>query len=110
MTAAEDDLRALDRLRRAVRLGAESVPSLSVKRRADGSADIEHVAGSGDCRGTLDRTVAVLTLPPDEDVAILVDALAPGGTARDHGSTRDGGSVVPPSGRPGQGATLALNP
>ncbi|MFJ1975464.1 hypothetical protein ACIO93_43490 [Streptomyces sp. NPDC087903] len=76
VTMAEDDLRALKRVRRALRLAAEANPSLLVTRRADGSADIESGAGPGGYLGTIDRTVAVLTLTPDEDVAILATALA----------------------------------
>ncbi|MFF8537999.1 hypothetical protein ACF07B_39520 [Streptomyces sp. NPDC015532] len=76
VTVAEEDLRALQRVRRAVRLGAEAHPSLAVTRRADGSADIESVAGPGDYLGTIDRTVAVLALAPDEDVCVLAAVLA----------------------------------
>ncbi|MGW3661993.1 hypothetical protein [Streptomyces sp. NPDC005141] len=76
VTVAEDDLRALKGVRRTVRLGAEANPSLVVTRGADGSADIESVAGPGDYLGTIERTVAVLTLTPDEDVATLAAALA----------------------------------
>ncbi|MBZ3907365.1 hypothetical protein [Streptomyces griseiscabiei] len=77
VTVAEDDLRALKRVRRALRAGAKANPSLLVTHHPDGSADIESVASPGEYVGTVDRTVAVLTLAPDEDVETLAAALAP---------------------------------
>ncbi|MBV1939124.1 hypothetical protein KUF83_21555 [Streptomyces sp. BV286] len=79
VTVDEADLRALTRVRRAIRAGAKASPSILVTRRADGSADIESVASPGDYRGTVDRTVAVLALTPDEDVEALASVLAPEG-------------------------------
>ncbi|MER6275607.1 hypothetical protein ABT202_04740 [Streptomyces sp900105245] len=52
-------------------------PSLRATHRADGAADVESVPGPGAYRGTVERTVAVLTLDSDEDVDILAEALAP---------------------------------
>ncbi|MEU3792298.1 hypothetical protein AB0F07_21250 [Streptomyces fructofermentans] len=77
VTVDEADLRVLRRVRRVIRAAAKATPSLVVTRHVDGSADIESVASPGDYRGTVDRTVAVLTLAPDEDVAVLASALAP---------------------------------
>ncbi|QFQ99779.1 hypothetical protein F9278_30580 [Streptomyces phaeolivaceus] len=83
VTVAEDDLRALKRVRRALRVGAKANPSLLVTHHPDGSADIESVASPGEYLGTVDRTVAVLTLTPDEDVETLTTTLTtdhvPGG-------------------------------
>jgi hypothetical protein len=78
VTLDEEDLRALKRVRRAIRAGAKANPSLLVTHHPDGSADIESVASPGAYVGTVDRTVAVLTLTPDEDVETLAAALAPG--------------------------------
>ncbi|MGQ4362278.1 hypothetical protein [Streptomyces sp. SAS_272] len=80
VTVSEDDLRALGRVRRAIRAGAGAMPSLVVSRRPDGSADVHGVASPGDYRGTVDRTVAVLSLAPDDDTDMLAEALAPGTT------------------------------
>ncbi|QJS99818.1 hypothetical protein G9272_05515 [Streptomyces asoensis] len=77
VTVDEADLRALARVRRVVRAGAKAAPSVLVTRHAGGSADIEGVASPRDCRGTVDRTLAVLTLTPDEDVETPASALAP---------------------------------
>ncbi|SEE36325.1 hypothetical protein SAMN05216532_7924 [Streptomyces sp. 2231.1] len=77
ITLDESDLRALTRARRAVRVGAKVNPSLRATHRADGAADIESVPSPGAYRGTVERTMAVLTLTPDEDVDILAGALAP---------------------------------
>lgn len=77
VTVEEDDLRTLERLRRTLRAAAKAVPSLLVTHHPDGSADIAGVAGPGDYVGTVDRTVAVLNLTPDEDVEHLAAALAP---------------------------------
>ncbi|WP_435279234.1 hypothetical protein [Streptomyces sp. 1222.5] len=77
VTLDESDLRALTRVRRAVRVGAKVNPSLRVPHRADGAADIASVPTPGAYLGTVERTVAVLTLAPDEDVDILAGALAP---------------------------------
>ncbi|MFD9007275.1 hypothetical protein ACFV0T_41180 [Streptomyces sp. NPDC059582] len=73
----EADLRALEGVRRAVRAGAKTRPSIRVTRRGDGSAAVDPVAGPGDCRGTIERTVAVLALPVDDDVELLAAILAP---------------------------------
>lgn len=78
VTVAEDDLRALGRVRRAIRAGARAMPSLVVAGHADGSADVRSVASPGDYQGTVDRTVAVLSLAPDDDTDVLAQALAPG--------------------------------
>lgn len=77
VTVGEEELRALKRVRRAIRAGAKANPSLLVTHHPDGSADIESVASPGEYVGTVDRTVAVLTLAPDEDVETLASALAP---------------------------------
>lgn len=77
VTVNEDDLRTLKRVRRALRAGAKANPSLLVTHHPDGSADIESVASPGAYVGTVDRTVAVLTLAPDEDVETVTAALAP---------------------------------
>ncbi|WP_105974502.1 hypothetical protein [Streptomyces geranii] len=77
VTLDEEDLAALKRVRRSLRAAAKANPSLLVTHHADGSADIESVASPGDYTGTVDRTVAVLTLAPDADVETLAAALAP---------------------------------
>ncbi|MBP5861791.1 hypothetical protein F6456_16605 [Streptomyces sp. LBUM 1484] len=77
VTVTEQDLRALKRVRRALRAGAKANPSLLVTHHPDGSADIESVPSPGAYAGTVDRTVAVLTLAPDQDVATLAAALTP---------------------------------
>ncbi|MFF6807938.1 hypothetical protein [Streptomyces sp. NPDC012616] len=76
VTLAEDDLRALGRVRRVVRAAARAMPSLVVTRRPDGSADVHGVASPGDYRGTVERTVAVLSLAADDDTDVLTEALA----------------------------------
>ncbi|AVV44486.1 hypothetical protein PYK79_25590 [Streptomyces sp. ID05-04B] len=81
VTVAEDDLRALGRVRRAIRAGARAMPSLVVTRHPDGSTDVHRIASPGDYRGTVDRTVAVLSLAPDDDTDVLAEALAPGTTS-----------------------------
>jgi hypothetical protein len=80
VTLGEGDLLALRRVRRAIRAGARATPSLVVTRHADGSADVHGIASPGDYRGTVDRTVAVLSLAPDDDTDVLTKALAPGAT------------------------------
>lgn len=60
-----------------VRAGVKANPSLRATHRADGPADVESVPGPSAYRGTVERTVAVLTLDSDEDVDILAEALAP---------------------------------
>ncbi|MFM9588849.1 hypothetical protein ACKI1J_07680 [Streptomyces scabiei] len=87
VTVHEEDLRALKRVRRALRAGAKATPSLLVTHHPDGSADIESVPSPGAYVGTVDRTVAVLTLAPDEDVETLAAALAPDS----HADSADGG-------------------
>ncbi|MEU5194352.1 hypothetical protein AB0G86_09840 [Streptomyces scabiei] len=77
VTVTEQDLRALKRVRRALRAGAKANPSLLVTHHPDGSADIESVPSPGAYVGTVDRTVAVLALAPDEDVTTLGAALTP---------------------------------
>ncbi|MEH0516369.1 hypothetical protein QBC31_37590 [Streptomyces sp. B21-079] len=77
VTVSEDDLLSLRRVRRAIRAGARAMPSLVVTRRPDGSADVHGIASPGDYRGTVDRTVAVLSLAPDGDTDVLAEALAP---------------------------------
>ncbi|MEU5118082.1 hypothetical protein [Streptomyces asoensis] len=73
----EADVKALVRVRRALRAGARARPSLLVTHGTDGSVAVAAVPGPGDYRGTVDRTVAVLGLSPDEDVELLAAALAP---------------------------------
>ncbi|KUO09867.1 hypothetical protein [Streptomyces sp. DSM 15324] len=73
VTVDEEDLRGLRRVRRALRAGAKANPSFLVTHHPDGSADIERVASPGDYTGTVDRTVAVLNLTPDEDVDLKGD-------------------------------------
>ena len=75
VTLDEADLRALKRVRRALRAGAKASPSLLVTRHTDGSMDIESVASPGAYVHTVNRTVAVLTLAPDEDVSTLTRTL-----------------------------------
>ncbi|MEU5275260.1 hypothetical protein [Streptomyces asoensis] len=81
----EADVKALVRVRRALRAAAKAEPSVLVTHRADGSTAVEAVAGPGDHLGTVERTVAVLSLSPDEDVELLAAALTPAAAgARPH--------------------------
>ncbi|WP_340384747.1 hypothetical protein U5640_43455 [Streptomyces sp. SS7] len=77
VTVDEEDLRGLRRVRRALRAGAKANPSFLVTHHPDGCADVEVVASPRDYTGTVDRTVAVLNLTPDEDVELLAVTLAP---------------------------------
>ncbi|CBG70791.1 MULTISPECIES: hypothetical protein [Streptomyces] len=92
VTVTEQDLRALKRVRRALRAGAKANPSLLVTHHPDGSADIESVPSPGAYAGTVDRTVAVLTLAPDQDVATLAAALTPDRCALSADGGRAGGA------------------